>query len=346
MADIDLKTKLSTIREIDFTALDYETIQRELIEYISVAQTSSGVNDQFLEGDAAKLLIDLFSYLGELLAFRIDTLSQESYLSTANNRQSIINLLELVAQTPKNPTASQITLLAVPNTISSTSIEIPPRFSIPATGTDGSPITVEVMNEENDYFTPIIIPANITNYNVQAWSGTYRSLNQVSTGEPSISITLPNFPVIDGSVKVSVTPVSIDNLTPEIITSSRIVEVNSLLDSIDDTIYTVKYDQDGRAILNFATDQFGKIPPNGYTIHVDYRTGGGANTNIGTGAIATSSTFPNTGGQAISIAFSNDDTFAVGGSDQDSLDTIKLKTPALVRANDNAVTSSSIVIIL
>jgi hypothetical protein len=340
MADQDLKTKLSTIREIDFTALDYSTIQRELIEYISVAQTSQGVNDQFLEGDAAKLMIDLFSYLGELLSFRIDTLSQEVYLSTANNRQSIINLLELVAQQPLNPQAAALTVLAVPNTLSNTAITIPARFAIPAVGLDGNEVTFEIMNEENDYFTPIEIPANVTNYNVSTWSGDYRSYDIVSTGEPSISITLPEFPVINDSIKVSVTPVAISDLTPEVITSSRIVNVDSLIDSIDDMIYTVKYDQDGRAILNFATDQFGKIPPNGYTIHVDYRTGGGANTNISTGVIQSSSSFNNTGGDSITVAFSNDDTFAAGGADQDSLDTIKLKTPALVRANDNLVTDA------
>ena len=339
MADIDLKTILTTLREIDFTALDYETLQQELIEYITIAQTNEGIVDDFLEGDAARVFIDLFSYLGEILAFRVDTLANETYLSTAQRRQSIINLLELVAQRPKNPTTATLQLVAVPSSVSNSSIPITPRFNIETTGLDGNSVNFEIMNGETDYFTPVVIPAGVTNFNITAFSGSYTTFDTTSTGEPGLEIILPEFPVIEGSVKVSVTPISSSFLTPEIIESTRVREVETLVDSADEIIYRLRFDEDGRGILTFASSAFGRIPPNGHTIHIDYRTGGGDNTNIGVGVIEASSTFVNAAGTNINVTFANPETFATGGEPLEDLEDVRLRVPGIVRANENLVTT-------
>ncbi len=334
----NLKTRLSELRSIDFTALDYESIQAELLDYIATAQSNVGVVDDFLDGDAAKVFLDLFSYLGDILAFRIDTMSNETYLSTAQRRQSIINLLELVAQRIQNPKESQVTLLSIPVTISQTDIQIPARHSIDTIGLDGNDVTFEVMNKRIDYFTPVIIPAGVTNFNIKAFSGSYKSENFISTGEPNLQIKLTNGPVIEDTVRVSITPISSELLTPEIIESTRATEVTSLIDATNDIIYQLKFDEDGSGTLTFATEFFGKIPPNGNTIHVDYRIGGGTNTNVAAGTIEVSSTFTNLGGEFIDVTLVNEGTKAEGGEDLEDLDAAKIRVPGLVRANENLVT--------
>jgi hypothetical protein len=338
MADQELKAKLSELREIDFTALDYSTIQTELIEYIRTAQSNAGVLDEFLDGDAAKIMIDLFSYLGDLLAFRIDTQANETYLSTAQRRQSLINILEQVGQTVQNQTTASVQLSAVPQVVSTTDIEIPARFSFETTGLDGNDVTFEIMNDATDYFNPVIIPAGVNNFNVRAFSGEYRSFNTISTGEPSFTFTLPDFPVVDDSILASVTPVGESFLTDEIIESSRVEQVELLVNPSTEIIYRIKYDEDGKATLIFATEDFGKIPPNGYTVHVDYRVNAGANTNVATNSILTDLTLTNLGGESITLTLSNPDGAATGGEEAEELDTIRLKTPGLVRSNDNLVT--------
>ena len=338
--DNELKAKLTELREIDFTALDYDTIQSELIEYIKVAQSNQGILDEFLDGDAAKILIDLFSYLGNLLAFRIDTQANETYLSTAQRRQSIINLLDIVGQRVRNQTTARVTLNAVPTVVSASDIEIPARFPFTTTGLDGSDVTFEIMNNETDYFNPVIIPASVSNFNITAFSGEYKSFDITSTGEPSFTFTLPDFPVIDGSVKVSVTPVSDNFLTSEIIISSRVDKVESLVTPSDKIVYREKFNEDGKVTLTFATEQFGKIPPNGHTIHVDYRINGGSITNVPTNSIEKVVTLSNLAGESVFLTLTNPDTPASGGEDAEDLDTVRLKTPGLVRSNDNLVTQS------
>lgn len=335
----DLKTRLNELRSIDFTALSYDAIQTELLEYLRIASSNNGLIDDYAAGDAAKVIIDLFSYIGDMLAFRIDTLSNETYLSTAQRRQSIINLLELVAQRPKNPTAAQIQLVAIPSIISQSPITISSRFGIDVSGTDGNPVRFEVMNSPTDYYSPVVIPAGVSNFNITAFSGRYATYSTVSTGEPNIKIILPEFPVIEDSVLVSVTPVVSELLTSSIIVSSRVTEVETLIDSTEEIIYRLQYDEDGRAILTFASENFGKIPPRNHTIHVDYRIGGGRNSNISVGTIQTSATFPNVAGTMVNVTMANPDTFAVNGEDQEELESVRLRTPGLVRANENLVTT-------
>jgi hypothetical protein len=339
MSDIELITKLATIREIDFTALDFETAQIEAIEYISVSQTSAGVNDQFLQGDAARMFIDTFSYILNLLAFRADTLSNENFVSTATDLQNLIYQMEGVGLRPNNPRHSTVTLLAVPNTISASDVPIPLRFPIVTTGLDGTPVNFEIMNSANDYFNPVIIPSGVSNFVVKAFSGSYRTLNTVATGIPAQEVILPDFPVIENSIKTSVTRIAATSLTAEIIESTRVTEVGSLVDNIDDIIYKITYDAEGRARLTFSTSLFGIIPPKGFTIHVDYRVGGGSNTNVTIDSINTITAFKNLGGEDIQFVLSNPDTEGSGGAAPDDTETLKLKIPGLVRSNDNVVTT-------
>lgn len=339
MADTQLKALQTKLRSIDFTALDYETIQTELIEYLKIAQTNNGLVDDFSSGDAAKMYIDLLSYLGDLLAFRLDTLSNENYLPTAQRRQSIINILELVSQRPKNPTASTLTVNVVPLTITNSNIFVPIRYSFETTGLDGNSVSFEIMNGPFDYFTQVQIPSNVSNFDLKAYSGSYRSYDVLSSGEPNQQITLPFFPVIDGSVKVSVTNVSPSLLTPTIIESTRIEEVATLINSDNKTFYTLKYDADGKAIISLPTDKFGKVPNQGDTIHIDYRIGGGSNTNVAVGSVNVQTSFSLADGTNTDVAISNPDTFGVGGQDAEDTNVIKLRAPGLVRANDKLTTT-------
>ena len=339
MADTQLKALLTKLRDIDFTALDYETIQTELIEYLKIAQTNNGLVDDFASGDAAKMFIDLISYIGDLLAFRLDTLSNENYLSTAQRRQSIINILELVAQRPKNPTASTLTVNVIPLTVTNSNISVPIRYSFEATGLDGNAVTFEIMNDPFDYFTQVEIPSNVSNYNLKAYSGSYRSYDVLSSGEPNQQIVLPFYPVINGSVKVSVTNVSPSLLTPEVIESTRIEEVTTLINEDNTVFYTLKYDADGKAIISLPTEKFGKVPNQGDTIHIDYRVGGGVNTNVAVGTVNVQTSFNLADGTSTDVTISNPDTFGVGGQDAEDTNVIKLRAPGLVRANDKLTTT-------
>lgn len=339
MADTQLKALQTKLRDIDFTALDYETIQTELIEYLKIAQTNNGLVDDFSSGDAAKMFIDLISYLGDILAFRLDTLSSENYLPTAQRRQSLVNILELVAQRPKNPTASTLTINVVPLTITNSNIFVPIRYPFEATGLDGNTVSFEIMNGPFDYFSQVQIPSNVTNFNLKAYSGTYRVYDVISNGDPNQKIVLPDYPVIDGSVRVSVTNISPSLLTPTIIESTRIEEVLTLINSDNKIFYTLKYDADGRAIISLPTEKFGKIPNQGDTIHIDYRVGGGLNTNVPVGSVSVQTSFAISNGTNIDVSISNPDTFGVGGQDAEDVNVIRLRAPGLVRANDKLTTT-------
>jgi hypothetical protein len=61
---------------------------------------------------------------------------------------------------------------------------------------------------------------------------------------------------------------------------------------------------------------------------------------VNIGSASGSGAFQNAVGESVTVSFANPDTFGQGGRDAEGLNTLKLKAPALVRANDNLVSTA------
>lgn len=89
---------------IDFTAYDFDTLKQALINYIRTYYAED-FND-YIESSEFIAIVELISYLGTSLAFRADINSRENFIDSAERRESIIRLAQMVNYVPKRNIAA------------------------------------------------------------------------------------------------------------------------------------------------------------------------------------------------------------------------------------------------
>jgi hypothetical protein len=112
----DWKKIYQGFRNADFKSYDFETIRRTMITYLR-ENYPEDFND-FIDSSEYIALIDLIAYLGQNLSFRIDLNARENFLETAQRRDSILRLAQLVSYVPKRnvPATGFLKITAVSTT--------------------------------------------------------------------------------------------------------------------------------------------------------------------------------------------------------------------------------------
>ena len=86
---------------INFAAFDYDTVKQSLIDYIKL-YFPENFND-FIESSEFIAIIEVFAYIAELVAYRVDVNAHENFITTAQRKESILRLAKLVSYTPSRP---------------------------------------------------------------------------------------------------------------------------------------------------------------------------------------------------------------------------------------------------
>jgi len=112
----DWKKIYQSFRNADFQSYDFETIRRILISYLQ-ENYPEDFND-FIDSSEYIALVDLIAYLGQNLSFRIDLNARENFLETAQRRDSILRLAQLISYVPKRnvPASGLLKITAVSTT--------------------------------------------------------------------------------------------------------------------------------------------------------------------------------------------------------------------------------------
>lgn len=101
----DWKRIYQTFREADFQSYDFETLRKSFIDYIRLYYPES-FND-YIESSEFIALLDVMAFMGQAGSFRNDLNTRENFIDTAERRDSVVRLAELVSYTPKRNTAAQ-----------------------------------------------------------------------------------------------------------------------------------------------------------------------------------------------------------------------------------------------
>jgi len=81
--------------QVNFTSFDYDTIKQSLVDYIRIYYPEF-FND-FIESSELIAMTELFAYVAEQLAYRVDMVSHENFITTAQRKQSILRLAKLIS---------------------------------------------------------------------------------------------------------------------------------------------------------------------------------------------------------------------------------------------------------
>jgi hypothetical protein len=312
--------------QVDYTSRDYQSIKNDLIALIPTYAPEWTNRDP---ADFGITLIELFSYMGDLLNFYIDRSANEAYISTASQRANVLKIAKLLAYSPTESTASTVTLTFQNSTASAITVPVLTKVT---TSTNASASSTQIVFETN---ASVIVPAKIGSTNgsatVKATQGQTITSENVGTsdGTSNQSFQLTNFPVINESVSVIVNGVTYSR-------AQYLIDYNDF-----DAAFTTETDADGLTYIVFGDNVSGRIPPSNSTIYVTYRIGGGTIGNTATGTIKYILTNAVAGltvnNQDIDTA---GDGAATGGSDPESTDSIRTNVSKSVRSLNRAVSIS------
>lgn len=100
----DYKKVFKAYQFIDYTAYDFDTLKQALINYIQTYYPED-FND-YIDSSEFIAIIELLAYFGTSLAFRTDLNSRENFIDTAERRESIIRLAQMVNYVPRRNIAA------------------------------------------------------------------------------------------------------------------------------------------------------------------------------------------------------------------------------------------------
>jgi len=90
--------RFTTNNFINFAAYDYTTVKQALIDYVKLYHPEQFQN--FIESDELIAILESFAYIAELYSYRIDSVANENLLSTAQRKDSILNLAKFISYNP------------------------------------------------------------------------------------------------------------------------------------------------------------------------------------------------------------------------------------------------------
>lgn len=310
------------IPQVDYTSRDYASIREDLIDLIPEYAPLWTNRDP---ADFGMTILETFSYMGDILNYYIDKSANEAFISTASQRENVLQLAKLLGYKPTESTASTVTL-TFSNT-SGSSITVPALTQV-ATSTVSNASTNQIVFET---VSAVTVPAGSTSTLATAVQGVTvtSELIGVSNGQVNQTFQLADAPVISGSVSL-------------LVGSINYSEVQYLIDFNGyDPVFSTYTNASGTTFIVFGDNISGRVPPNNAEIYATYRVGGGAEGNVATNTIKYILTNATSGLSVLNQFVSgSDDGSASGGADPESTDSIRINAPLSVRALNRAVSLS------
>src|SRR6056297_446621 len=144
-----MSINLPELVDIDHTRLDFQGIINLATQVITNHPEYFSEVDDYTQGNAGRMTIELISYIIELLADRVDWIANELLLPTATQKENVMNLLKLINYRLKLPTTAGVTVRAAINTYIPPFV-IPARYSVPGKDRDGNQIRFEMLMKNAD----------------------------------------------------------------------------------------------------------------------------------------------------------------------------------------------------
>ena len=324
---------------LDYTSRDYYSIREQLIARIQDRIPEWAATNA---ADFGVALVEAFAYMGDLMSYYIDRNVNESFISTATQRDSVVNIAQAYGYIPSGYRQASVTLTFT----NSSETEV---ITIPA----GAVVSGDVVQGDTVntvYFTTdaeVVLDPDIDNgigdmtakegrsvTYVSDYANTYGELVGTSDGSPNQSFVLGETPAVDGSLSVYVQGGA---------SYSKWRQVQHLIDSNPyDQVFTVTSDADNNLYVNFGDGVSGAIPVNFSEIRVLYTVGGGVIGNVTTSTLTTIDAIPGYSTNDLialqALVTVTNDSVAIGGSDPETLAQIRYAAPLTLRANTRAVT--------
>jgi hypothetical protein len=107
----DWRKLYNTFRSADFQSYDYETLRKSMVDYLRTYYPED-YND-YIESSEFVALLDLISFMGQSISYRGDLNYRENFLQTAERRDSVYRMANMLGYNPNRNQAASGTLKIV-----------------------------------------------------------------------------------------------------------------------------------------------------------------------------------------------------------------------------------------
>ena len=144
--------EINFVPQVSYTSRDYTSIREDLLELIPLYAPEWTSRNP---ADFGIVLLELFAYVGDLLNYNIDRSTNESFITTASQRNSVLQIAALLGYIPTQRTASAVSLTFQNSTASPITV---PALTQVATSSTLNGETAQIIFETN---SAIIVPAKV-----------------------------------------------------------------------------------------------------------------------------------------------------------------------------------------
>lgn len=322
-----ITTALTVPSAIDYTSKDFMGFMLSFQTY--AAQAMPEWNFGASEGDIGLAILESAAYMGDILSYYGDRISQEAYLPTATQRQSLLNIAQLLGYTVSNGSPATGTVTFQTAAGAATTL-VPAGTQL--TGGYVPVVDAQIIYEVDAGQTTYEVPGNGGILTLNVTQGiTYTNVTiGTSNGNAAQSFSIPQTGVLDGTISIE-----IESLTS--ITQWSYVQFLGDFGPTDQ-VFTTYLDQAGLTWVQFGDGINGAIPTSGYTVVANYRVGAGVNGNTQAGVVGI---FLNPiTGVFTQVAMSGTayvSSAMSGGTDPETNDQIRANAPAFFATASRAV---------
>lgn len=311
---------MALVKDLKVDGLDFEGIKSNFINYL-------GSQDQFrdynFDASGMQVLLDLLAYNTYYNSFYLNMIANETFLATAQKRNSIINLARSINYTPRSTSSAKITGLAVLS-VSST----PAFVTIPSYTTFNGTIDGVTYTFNTTEVLTVVPTSGVYSKEITLTEGRYRNERfTVNTSDPDQRFLILNKNLDTTTVSVRVQTSSVDATTRIFTKPDNLVEINE-----KSQIFFIEEVEDGYYELFFGNGIFGVSLDNGNVIIIEYLVSNGPDGND-----VRSLTYTGAISGVTNIIFTENEG-ASGGAEIETTNKIKFNAPKSYEAQNRAVT--------
>jgi hypothetical protein len=342
--------------------LDFDQIKQSLKDYL---RGQEQFKDYDFEGSTMNILLDLLSYNTHYQAFYANMVANEAFLDSAVARNSVVSLAKQLDYRPRSKKAARVVVniqLANPNTqrrseavgisVGAGKEYIPAGTYFSARNALGK--TVSFVTLDN-YKFKVVNSGQISQQSNPYWvmgATLYEGNLKTASFIVNTKDTLQKFIIDDTSIDIDTLTLRVQRSTTDsegvVDLWVRATDINNL--NGDSKVFFVQEAENGKWEVYFGDGVVGKAVENGNLISMVYLSSNGTDGNgIGSTDSPQAPTFT-TNNTEYKVFVQTDDMGipqpSFGGTDPESIDSIKYYAPRNYQAQDRAVTADDYLSIL
>jgi hypothetical protein len=318
---------------VNFTSLDFDQIKDSLKDYL---RSNSNFTDYDFEGSNLSTIIDLLAYNTYISSYNANMVSNEVFIDSATLRENVVSLARNIGYVPRSKQSSRANISFI--------VEVEDSRILSLTLQKGIVCSTSVSFGGQSFI--FSIPENITVpvvdgiglfENIEVYEGTFISQEiQVNSFNPDQRYILDNESIDISTLRVFVRENLTSNTSVRYLLSENIIDVTPT-----SRVFYLQEVEDQRYELIFGDNIFGRKLEQSNIIQISYivtngEIGNGISNFTYSGRILDNNGNPVTTGVSLLTSISE----SRGGSEIESVNSIKRYAPKIYSAQNRAVTSS------